>query len=316
MMMRTCLRLESIVLFIVCINIILPVFAEGDDVEQPEFAFGLIADVQYCDCDSFETRHYRASLQKLTDCINDLNTRDLTFIIQLGDLIDRDFGSFAEVLPIYQKTNVPSYHVIGNHDFSVSSEERGKILETLGLQRGFYDFTYHSWRFIVLDGNDLSFYALAETDEKYVEAQTMYQKFSEQGRPNVQTWNGGVGAQQMAWLKDTLDLASEKGENVMLFCHFPVYPRPDMHNLWNDHELTDLLESYPNVVAYIDGHNHAGNYGVKNGIHYLTLQAMVETPDQNAYAIIEVYKDHLKVLGQDREPDRMLKIRNFRQDNF
>lgn len=287
------------------------VFAgQGGDTEQPEFAFGVIADVQYCDCEPFETRYYRASLQKLTDCVNHLNARDLTFIIQLGDFIDRDFGSFAAVLPIYQKLKAPSYHVLGNHDFSVTPEEKENIFEALDLQQGFYDFSYHGWRFIVLDGNDLSLYALTETDEKYTEAHTMYQEFSEQGRLNAQTWNGGLSAQQMTWLKDTLDQATEKGENTILFCHFPVYPRPDIHNLWNDSELTGLLESYPTVVAYLNGHNHAGNYEVNKGIHYLTLQAMVETPDQNAYAIIEVYQNYLKILGQGREPDRMLKIRH------
>ncbi len=60
------------------------------------------------------------------------------------------------------------------------------------------------------------------------------------------------------------------------------------HNLWNDTELIGVLESHTCVVAYINGHNHAGGYGLKNGIHYLTVPGMVETPDTTAYAVFQV----------------------------
>jgi 3',5'-cyclic AMP phosphodiesterase CpdA len=295
------------------ISIIPIIFAEQDNTTQPEFSFGVIADIQYCDCDSNTNqevnRHYRASLNKLTECVQDFNSGELAFVIQLGDLIDKDFVSFDAVLPIYRQLKAPKYHVLGNHDFLVTPAEKNGVFEKLDLKKGYYDFTYHSWRFIVLDGNDLSFYTLSETDKKYPEAEAMYQKFSSEELPNAQTWNGGLSAEQMRWLKNTLENASEQGEKVILFCHFPVFPRPNIHNLWNDRELISLLESYHNVVAYMNGHNHAGNYEVKKGIHYLTLQAMVETPDKNAYAIIEVYSDHLKIIGKGREPERILMIK-------
>jgi manganese-dependent ADP-ribose/CDP-alcohol diphosphatase len=287
------------------------IFIAREKAETPEFSFGVIADVQYCDCDSNlqVDRHYRASLQKLEECVQDLKTNDLVFVIQVGDFIDQEFTSFDRVLPIYQQLKAPKYHVLGNHDFLVEPEEKGRILEKLGLKKGYYDFTYFSWRFIVLDGNDLSFYVLSETDEKYPEAEAMYQKFSSEGLVNAQTWNGGLSTQQITWLQKTLEKADEAGEKVILFCHFPVFPQPDMHNLWNDSELINILESYKNVVAYMNGHNHAGNYGEKHGIHYLTFQAMVQTPEENAYAVVEVYPDHLKVIGRGREPVRILPIK-------
>ena len=43
-------RILSIVLiYLICICIIKSTLAEN--VEKPEFSFGVIADVQYCDCD-------------------------------------------------------------------------------------------------------------------------------------------------------------------------------------------------------------------------------------------------------------------------
>ena len=282
--------------------------AAAEMIMQPEFAFGVIADVQYCDGDDRGTRYYRASLKKLAAAVQDFNATSLAFVIQLGDLIDRDFVGFDPVLAVYQQFHAPQYHVLGNHDFIVNPAEKGQILTKLDLTTGYYDFTYHSWRFIVLDGNDLSFYALAPASAKYPAAEAMYQQCQQAGLPNAQTWNGGLGAEQMAWLRQTLAQAEAKGEKVILFCHFPALPRPDQHNLWNDQEVLDLLASYPGVVAYINGHNHAGNYAVRNGAHYLTLPAMVETSDENAYFRIEVYADQLKVIRQG-QPAQLLRLK-------
>jgi manganese-dependent ADP-ribose/CDP-alcohol diphosphatase len=297
-----------IVLSLITLTITPRNFAAQANSTQPEFAFGVIADIQYCDCDNGATRYYRASLPKLTDCIQDLNTRELAFVVQLGDLIDRDFSSFDPVLPLYQQAQAPQYQVLGNHDFLVKPEEKTRVLEKLGLKKGYYDFSYHAWRFIVLDGNDLSFYAPSGTSPKYFEVQAIYQAATKKGLPNAQVWNGGISAEQMSWLQMILAKASEAGEKVMIFCHFPVFPDPNQHNLWNNQELMELLASYKGVVAYINGHNHAGNYAVKNGIHYLTLPAMVETPDQTAYAIVEVYADYLNIIGKGRVPSRILPI--------
>jgi manganese-dependent ADP-ribose/CDP-alcohol diphosphatase len=68
------------------------------------------------------------------------------------------------------------------------------------------------------------------------------------------------------------------------------------------------MESAGNVIAYFNGHNHEGNFAVKNGISYVDFQGMVETADTNAYSLIRVYKDRLEIDGYGREPDRVIKI--------
>ena len=59
---------------------------------DPHFSFGLIADVQYADDDNRPgiDRHYRASLPKLEEAINEFNRHDLAFVVHLGDLVDHD----------------------------------------------------------------------------------------------------------------------------------------------------------------------------------------------------------------------------------
>ena len=111
---------------------------------------------------------------------------------------------------------------------------------------------------------------------------------------------------QLKWIESRLVTATKAKERVMLFCHFPVFPK-NGHNLWNDKVLTELLARYPCVVAYINGHNHAGNYGQRDGIHYLTLKGMVDT-EENSYAVIEVYADRLVVKGFGRERSRELPL--------
>ena len=93
---------------------------------------------------------------------------------------------------------------------------------------------------------------------------------------------------------------------MILFCHFPVYP-DNIHNLWNHGAMTGLLAKYPCVAAYINGHNHAGNYGEKGGIHYLTMKGMVDTL-KNSYGVVEVYEDRLALKGFGRQEDREMKL--------
>ena len=66
----------------------------GKETEKPEVTFGVMADIQYCDCGRNWvkwTRYYRNSLNKLEKAVVELNSEDLDFVIQVGDLIDRDF---------------------------------------------------------------------------------------------------------------------------------------------------------------------------------------------------------------------------------
>ena len=282
---------------------------ETAKVQEPRFRFGLLTDIQYCDGDPAGSRFYRNSPDKLKACVEDLNGLDLAHVLQLGDFIDRDFVSFERVLPLYKGLKAPQYHVLGNHDFSVTEEEMDKVAPTLGMPGRYYDFAHKAWRFIVLDGNDLSLHGRKKGSPEYLQAQAMYKKLSETSAPNAQTWNGGVSEKQMAWLRATLKDAGAAGQRALVFCHFPIYPE-NAHNLWNAAALMALLEGTPCVAAYINGHNHAGNYGERNGVHYLTLQGMVETPDSTAYAIVEVHEDRLEVVGKGREPSRSLSLRS------
>jgi len=299
------LRRMLIPIHVICFTLLLTLHAYGQEVKKPvrDFSIGVIADCQYCSAEGKGVRKYSISNIKLEKCVAHLNTMDLAYTIHLGDFIDRDWESFEIVNPIYNKLNMPGFHVLGNHDFSVADEKKAAVRKKMGMPSAYYDFEVKGWRFIVLNGNDISFHAYPEASENYRIAGEYY----EQNKIESPKWNGAIGVTQQNWLKAVLGKATKNKEKVVLYCHFPIYPE-NIHNLWNAEEIIGIIESYPCVKAYVNGHNHEGNYGMKNGIHYLTLKGMVDT-NKNSYAIIEFYDSHLKVVGYGREENRVLEIR-------
>lgn len=267
-----------------------------------EFLFGVIADCQYWDEAGSGTRKYSQSSTKLKESVEHFNSQNLAFSIHLGDFIDRSWESFKIVTPIYNKLKAPYYHVLGNHDFSVLDDKKSEVRERLNMPSDYYDFKVEGWRFIVLNGNDISFHAYPKDSEMYKISSAYYER-NEIESPK---WNGAIGKIQMNWFKEVLNKASKRNEKVVVFCHFPVYPKNN-HNLWNADEIIEIIENYSCVKAYMNGHNHVGNYGVKNGVHYLTLKAMVET-EQNSYAIIKLNHNYIELKGYGREQDKIFKI--------
>jgi 3',5'-cyclic AMP phosphodiesterase CpdA len=276
--------------------------------DKPAFTFAAVADIQYADKDPAEKRQYRESVPRLERCIADLNSRDLAFVIQLGDLIDEGPANLDRILPIYQKGKAPLRHVIGNHD--AASVNRRLLLSSLGLANGYYEFTYPGWRFMVLDSMDLSVRGgWPKSSDHYKEALKLFESLQAAKAPNAVDWNGGVGERQMRWLASALERAGQKKERVVVFCHQPVCQAASSpaHLLWNHAQVLQQLDASKAVVAYICGHDHSGGYAVRRGVHHVTLPGMVEAPE-TAYAIIEVYADRLQVNGVGSVTSRTLKF--------
>jgi manganese-dependent ADP-ribose/CDP-alcohol diphosphatase len=268
-----------------------------------EYAFGAIADCQYCDVQGDGVRKYSISNDKLSNCVANFNKMNLEYVVHLGDFIDRDFKSFDVVVPIYDQLDVPNYHVLGNHDFSVTDDLKNSVPKKLGMPSKYYDFEVKGWRYVVLDGNDISFHAYKKNSEGQKKAEEYYKQNSIESPK----WNGAIGTKQLSWLRKVLEKSMQNNEKVILFCHFPIYPE-NRHNLWNAEEVISLIDAFPSVKAYINGHNHEGGYGMKQGIHYLTLKGMVDT-EQTSYASIRVDTDSIYVTGYGREENRNLLIR-------
>ncbi len=69
------------------------------------------------------------------------------------------------------------------------------------------------------------------------------------------------------------------------------------------------LKNPATPVNGTNGHNHAGDYAAKRGLHFVTFRGMVETGDTSAGAVVSLADDRIIIDGFGREPDRTLKIR-------
>ncbi len=272
-----------------------------------DFEIGIIADCQYCDCDSQGNRFYRQSPDKFRIAIEKLNTQELDYTIHLGDFIDRNFESFDTLLPIWNSLKSEKYHVLGNHDFSVSDSLKPLVPPKMGLKKRYYSFIKNNWRFIVLDGNDLSYHG-AISPEKQKETDSLFKLLKKEKQPHLQTWNGGLSSEQLKWIEEELNMAKHKNEYVGFYCHFPTGREGEAHNLWNYKEVLQLIENYDNVKFYFNGHNHNGDYLEKNNVHHLTFKGMLDTEDTSAFATARFTKDSIFIKGYGREISRALKI--------
>lgn len=275
----------------------------------PLFSFGIVADPQYADMPPRPemNRYYTESTRKLDAAIETFNSQDLAFVVTLGDIIDRGWENFDAILGCYDRLNHRSVILPGNHDFAVAPDDLDKIHARLGMPSPWYDFAIHDVRFIVLDGNDVSLFAPPPGDARRELAAQRLAALTEKGAINAQDWNGSFSPAQFTWLRDKLAATDAAGERAILFCHYPLSPE-NAHNMWDAPEVLGLLAAHPSAKAWFCGHNHAGNYAVIGNTHFLNFKGMVDTPEDNTFAIADVHEDRIVIRGFGRETDRILPL--------
>ena len=278
--------------------------AAGQDIKP--INIGILTDCQYCNCPSIGNRYYMLSLSKLDSCIRTLNSLSLDAVFHLGDMIDHDYGNYDSVLPRFQKFRAPLYLVLGNHDYMIKKRFKQGLPGRIGMKEDHYVVDIANWRFIVLNGDDLSYFAPQAKNHKQERNNIVSDQYG-QLHFNGLPWNGGIGKEQMIWLETQLDDSQRSHRNVIVVCHFPLFTK-DNHNLFNNKEVFSLISRYLCVKAYFCGHYHSGNYKMKEGIHLVNFKGMVNTK-VNAFSVVTLTSDSILVKGYGREPDRRLKIR-------
>ena len=276
--------------------------------KEPFLKVGLVADPQYANQPPSGKRNYRESLWKLQEAIDTFNFNKVNLVQNLGDIINDKWESYEAILPLYDKLNpnINNYHLLGNHEFAVDSIHLKDILDRLSMPDYYYSYSKKGWRFIVLDATDIAYFSNSLHDFKIQEIDLYFQ--NTKGQSNSYDWNSAIGKPQQNWLKQELENADILGQKVILFSHMPIRPIDNPHNLWNDDEIISIIEHSPNVVAFINGHNHTGGYDFKNGIHYITIFGMVDTM-VSSFGILEFYKDILVLKGFGNQKTLELKYK-------
>jgi manganese-dependent ADP-ribose/CDP-alcohol diphosphatase len=270
---------------------------------RPLFSVGAIADCQYADEDDEGMRLYRRAPAKLKAAVDHFNTLDLDHVVHLGDFIDKDWASFDALQPIVSGLRHPWRFVLGNHDFAIADVHKSRVAQRLGMPGRYYSFETHGWVFLALDGNDLSEYGWPAGSPQLARSRALHRQLY----PSAPDWDGGIGEAQLRWMDRVLADADARGRKAVLYCHFPIYP-DNPHDLWNTPEVIALVERHPSAKAWINGHNHDGNYGEHNGVHYVNMRAMLDT-EQTAYATLDFHADRIQVNGFGRQPSLSLPLR-------
>ena len=272
------------------------------------FEIGLVADAQYADVDAKGTRFYRQSIPKLGAAVEYFNGCDLAFCVHLGDLIDRAWKSFDDITQPLASSRHRWHQLLGNHDFDVIDAQKSNVPKRMGMAWRYGSFDHAGFRFVVLDTNDVSTYAHAAGTPARTAAEVELARLEAARVVQAKSWNGGVGSEQLAWLERTCSEARAAERTVIIFAHHPVFP-DGVHNVWNAGEVLAVLDRHPQVVAWINGHNHAGAFGERNGVPFLTMHGMVETSDTTAFATARILSDRIVLSGHGREPSREMKFR-------
>lgn len=246
--------------------------------------FGIVTDIHYSERESYDSRYFKDSIQKLQDAIHTFRQSDLDFLIELGDFKDQDatpdrdstLAYLDTIEEVFQSFNGPVYHVLGNHDMdSISKEDFLQRTTNYGKanKKSYYSFTVNRIRCIVLDAN-----------------------FNEDGSSydsgNFDWTKAYVSGEQVAWLREEL---SDKKPTIV-FIHQLLDDFSDIYKavcVDNASEVVSILENSGCVLAVFQGHHHAGHYSFRNDIHYWTMKGMIEgnLPENNSFAIIEVDKN-------------------------
>lgn len=260
------------------------------NAQKPKIRFGMLSDVHYADREPAGERFYRQSLAKVQEAIDRMNQEKLDFAIELGDFKDQDavpnesntLRYLTEIETVFQKFNGPTYHVLGNHDMDgISKQQFLERVENSGIPKAksYYSFNREKIHFVVLDGN-------------YTKEGKSYD------HGNFSWEDASIPDDEIIWLKD--DLKQNKLP-VIVFIHQMLDDSKNVKQaVQNAAEVRQILEQSGKVLCVFQGHVHEERYNPINGIHYYSVNAVVDGdgPENSAYMIVDVYEDgSLKIDG-------------------
>jgi predicted phosphodiesterase len=263
-------------------------------VESHEVSFGIVADVHYAYKDMRINRFYRESLVKLRQGVETFNASRLPFVVMLGDFIDKapdkttELKNLAAIREAFSFYRGPKHFVMGNHDLANLSKT--EYLTKCGAVSpdGYYSLDAGGYHFVILDAN------FRQDGEAY-------------NAGNFKWKDAFIPAPQQEWLAQ--DLQRANGTKAVVFVHQNLHDESGVYGVKNADAVRRIFERSGNVLAVMQGHDHKGAYAKINGIHYVTLKAMVDgsTLRNNAYALITIdLNNRLSIRGFGKEKDFIL----------
>jgi len=303
--------------------------------EPPPLRIGLIADIQHADIpdgssDYGAARHYRDATAKARLAAADWRAAGCAFAVNLGDTVDRRGGGDAPAA--LQRVFAalagfaPIVHIPGNHDFSALGDEELAMVNPVRCLEGLDAISGPGWycdirpgpgwRVLVIDTYDVCVHrdaAAAQEVRGLLRAQARARSRPSQHLTAHQELNGAVGAEQLAWVRSRLTVASEAQEQMVVLAHAALHIDATCYGdalCWNWEEVSGLLDAFPHVVAaVITGHDHYGGSATSaGGIHHRVLEAALEgAVGAPTHAVLELRGRAVRLAGRGH-------VRSWAQD--
>ncbi len=281
--------------------IILPMISLFSIAQSPTLKIGLLADIQYCDCEMSGSRHYRLSLEKTEAAVTTLLKEKVDFTVVLGDMIDRDINSFGPVWSRLEPLNPDVMLVPGNHDCALGEGKEADDARKDLRNRSPEVRMAGNIRMLFLNGTMNSIEAWPDGSRQQAEGLATFNKLKAAGVPNAQEWNGGLGDRQLRWIRNQVNRANRHHQSLILFCHLPALPG-DVHSLWDTPELLEILQQSEKSVLYLCGHKHSGGDDLIGNCRTINLKGMVEGTG-NSFGVLEIYGDQWVIKGYGSQPE-------------
>lgn len=234
---------------------------------------GVFADPHYCNADVLcRTRRPRLSHRKIKEALESFKEQNVDLAVCMGDLTDHcDTHDEAVacvdlLMETIRESGLPFLNVPGNHDYLDFTAEE---LNGYGLCTPPYSKVIDGIRLIVLDANYRS----------------DMRRFDIAG---VKWTDANLPPEQVSFLKETLDKSKEPCVILVHEC-LDGYLNED-HVIKNADEIREILKNSGKVKLVIEGHYHAGDDRVIDGIRYLTVPAMCEG-EENRFFIMNLNEE-------------------------
>ena len=271
---------------------LVPAVAAGQPIR-----FAIITDTHYADRPAAAGRHYGLALQKMHRCVTLLENLHARFLVELGDFKDQAAKPSEETTLAYLRSVEAAFarfrgdrfHVLGNHDMdSISKQQFQSVVSNTGIGRG---RTWFSW-----DGGFCHFTVL---DANFRSDGAAYDK------GNFDWQDANIPGPQLEWLAADLKRAQRP---AMVFVHQRL-DEGGATSIANRKAVRQVLADSRKVSVVFQGHHHAGDFQIIDGIPYYTLVSAVESPDpaDSTCAVVELLpKGAIQITGYQRAVSRRL----------
>jgi alkaline phosphatase len=249
--------------------------------KRPILRIGMVADVHHADHpvrgrtggpDNINL--YRQSMGKFREAVERFKIEKPDFVVELGDFIDKaptleqEMEHLRNIEKVYAGVRCERHYVLGNHCVDALNKE--EFFDITEARAPHYSFDAGGFHFVILDS------CFTEELEPY-------------GRSNWDWTNANLPPDQLDWLVRDL---GKTGLPTIVLAHQRL-DGDTRYDVRNAAAARKIMAESGKVSAVFQGHSHRNDYRQVDGIHYITLVAVVagHGSENSGYSMVSLHGD-------------------------